>query len=141
MATEVFYFKGKCNWAKVQAPDKEYDYFGMDFYPDDVKAFEATGTQLKPNKDDNGETFFKVKRRPTAMIKGELVEFGGPVVLNKDNEKTDELIGNGSEVTIKVSIYDGAKGKGTRLESVRIENLVAYEGGAKVVGELPEHPF
>jgi hypothetical protein len=42
-----------------------------------------------------------------------------------------EIIGNGSEVTIVVSTYDYdnkfGKGKGSRLEKVRVDKLVKYE--------------
>jgi len=145
MATQTFYFKGKCNWAKLFKPDQKYDYFGMDFYPDDVEAFKATGTQLRPNKNEDGETFFKVKRHPSAMIKGELVNFGGPVVLDAKNNDMTDAVGNGSTVTLKLSIYDSQVGKGTRLESVRVEELVPYEGKdgppAEAGGEVPDIPF
>jgi len=144
MATQYVYFKGKAKWAKVFRPDQMYDYYGMDFYPDDPDAFQESGIQLKPNKDnEDGRTFFKVKRRPTALIKGELVNFGPPVVFDKTNMTTTQAIGNGSEVTVKIALYDSQKGKGHRLESVRVENLVEYEGNAEldVGGEVPEVPF
>lgn len=142
MATDMFYFKGKCNWAKLFKPDEKYDFYGLDFYPDDVEAFQKTGTRLSPHKTEDGDVFFKIKRRPTTMIKGELVDLGKPKVFDKENQPLEKLVGNGSEVTVKIAVYDSAKGKGTRLESVRVENLVEYEGkGADPQGEVPDIPF
>ena len=144
MATQYVYFKGKAKWAKVFKPDQKYDYYGLDFYPDDPEAFKQSGIQLQVNKDkEDGTTFFKVKRRPTQLIKGELVQFGAPHVFDDKNQPTQAAIGNGSEVTVKIALYDSQKGVGHRLESIRVENLVEYEGGEApaVGGEVPEIPF
>lgn len=45
------------------------------------------------------------------------------------------LIGNGSHVKVRVAVYDTQKGKGQRLDSVTILNLVEYE---KPVRESPK---
>jgi hypothetical protein len=49
-----------------------------------------------------------------------------------------DAIGNGSTVTAKLSIYDSKFGKGTRLEAVRVDEHVPYEGN-KLDPEL--YPF
>lgn len=149
MATETYYFKGKVKWAKVypgQEKSKFGDRFTVDFYPDDVAAFVATGVQLVAKKDDDGAVKFQVRREPQKLIRGELVNFGPPQVLDKNNNPTTVAIGNGSTVTIKIAVYDTMKGKGHRLDAVRIEDLVVYnsEGGAgdgKPKGEVPKLPF
>jgi hypothetical protein len=129
MATEFLYFKGKAKWAQLTKPDKEYDNFKINLYLDDnsKSLFAESGLQLEPKTDEDGE--FVVFRRPNyKQIKKELVHFGAPEVVDAEGTPTNALIGNGSEVAIKVVVYDSKKGKGHRLESVKILNLVPYEG-------------
>lgn len=151
MATQFYYFKGKCNWARLYEgmEDEKFGHYGIDFFPEDNEAFKATGVQLQPRENEDGEVFYKLRRNPEALIKGEVVKFGPPKVVDKDNESFDKLIGNGSTVTVKIGVYDTRKGKGHRLESVRVEDLVVYEkdeeGESNVKGELkgevPAIPF
>jgi hypothetical protein len=125
MATELYIFRGKAKWAQLTKPDKEYDNFKINVYLDEDsrKLFATSGLQLTPKTDEDGE--FVVFRRPNyKQIKKELVNFGPPEVVGADGQ----LIGNGSEVAIKVIVYDSKKGKGHRLESVKVLNLVPYEG-------------
>jgi hypothetical protein len=39
------------------------------------------------------------------------------------------LIGNGSKVKVSVAVYDTVKGKGQRLESIQVLDLIEYEKG------------
>lgn len=80
------------------------------------------------------------------MIKGTTNEFGGPKIVDKDDsvmveyikgedgnggyvwvrKGTPTLIGNGSEVEVTVAVYDTQMGKGQRLESVKVLDLIEY---------------
>ena len=151
MATQFYYFKAKAQWCRLYEgmEDEKFGHYGLDFFPDDVEAFKASGVQLQPRENEDGDIFFKLRRHPEALIKGELTKFGPPKVVDKDNEPFDKLIGNGSEVTVKIAVYDTAhKGKGHRLESVRVEDLVVYEKDGEdaapkgeIKGEVPTVPF
>lgn len=144
MATQVFYFLGKTKWTKVYPgqEDQKYGHFGMDFYPDDLEAFQKTGVQLQERTDDDG-VFFKLRRTPTKLIKGKLADFGAPTVLDSNNQPFNQPIGNGSTVTVKLSVYDTVKGKGHRLDSVRVEDWVEYkkEGQSTEAVNVPKLPF
>jgi hypothetical protein len=72
-----------------------------------------------------------------------LVTYTPPEVLDKDNQPFTKLIGNGSTVTCKVIIYDTIKGKGHRLEAVRVDDWVEYvpEGSQSPAGNVPKMPF
>lgn len=134
MATKFYYFDGPVKWAKVQPQqlDRKYNKYSINVYLDDVnlERFKESGSQTEIKTDDDG-TYVQFKRDNQKLIKGELVEFGVPEVFLKDDQGKDKRfegnIGNDSVVTVKVAIYDGAKGKGSRLESVRIDELVEYE--------------
>jgi hypothetical protein len=129
MATEIFYFKGKAKWAKVYRPDDEFDNYKINVYLDKAskKLFTEAGTQLTPKSDEDGE-YVTFRRDHSKMIKNELVVFGKPQVVDHDGLAFTNTIGNGSEVVVKVAVYDGRKGKGHRLEGVQVVNLVEYAG-------------
>lgn len=133
MATKFYYLKGKAKWVKARKPDEKYGNYTMNLYLDEAseKIFEESGLQIEPKQDEEG-TFYTFRRPHEKMIKREVVVFGPPGVFNADNTEFDGLVGNGSRVTIKVSVYDTIKGKGHRWESIRVEELVEYnpEGGA-----------
>lgn len=141
MATEYLYLRGKAKWAQLTSPDKEYDNFKINLYlDDDSKAiFAESGLQLTPKTDEDGE--YVVFRRPNyKQIKKDLVHFGAPNVIDTEGRPVNQLVGNGSEVVIKVVVYDSKKGKGHRLETVQVTNLVPYEGNGNGSGGVTRAP-
>ncbi len=116
--------------------------------------FKKSGIQKKPRETDNGKSV-QFTRPAMKIIKGEVINYNGPIVLddaggvivdyiNTDTNKraysykTEEknkierrgspiLIGNGSTVKVRVSVYDTQKGKGQRLESITVIDLIEYE--------------
>lgn len=139
MATRFFYFHGKAKWLKARKPDEKYGNYTVNLYPtpESRNLIAESGLQISPKSDDDGE-FFTFRRPHEKLIKKEIVEFGPPQVLNPDGTEFDGLVGNGSDVTIKVSVYDTIKGKGHRWESVRVDNLIVYEGSG--TAGMPEMP-
>ena len=127
MATQYFYLSGKAKWAKLFKPDEKYGNYQIDLYLDKAseELFDTIGLQLTKKKNEEG-AFVTFRRAPKKLIKGELVDFGPPTVLDKDNNPINLLVGNGSEVTIKIAAFDTVKGKGHRLDTVRVEKLVEY---------------
>jgi len=128
MATVYKEFTGVCKWAKLKQPDN-YGHYTIDLYLNDEQLldFKATGLGLRIREDEGGQ-YVRFRRPVTKLIKNQQVNFGPPTVI-KDGKKFDELVGNGSEVTVLVAIYDTQKGRGHTLEKVRVEKLVPYEGG------------
>lgn len=127
MASSYYYLSGKAKWAKLFKPDDKYKNWQIQVYLDDasMKIYDETGMSMQKKRDDDG--VFVTFRRPEAkVIKDELVKFDPPAVLDADGNKLDQLVGNGSEVTIKVIVYDTMKGKGHRLEAVKVNKLIPY---------------
>lgn len=128
--TKTYYFTGPCKWAKVYQPD---DYKGdkkwkVNLYlnKETKKLLKDSGVQLKIRDDEDGE--FVVFSRPVErQYQDELKFFEPPKIFNKELEKIEDLIGNGSVITAKISVFDTAKGTGHRLEAIRVDNLVKYE--------------
>lgn len=105
-----------------------------------------------PNKGPTGK-YIQFTRPAMKVIKGKMVNFSGPIIMMDDSVVVDYidtetekrifsfneenkgkvvrrgkpiLIGNGSDVRVRVGVYDTQKGKGQRLESVTILNLIEY---------------
>lgn len=139
MAQKTYYFSGKAMWAKVFQPDTKYGVkYTIDVVldPASYDLFLSSGSRSKIRKDEKtGETFVKFTRDESGFRKGEEVKFGPPDVLSADGKTPfTQLIGNGSQVTVKVEVYDSKHGKGTRLAAVRVDEHVPFEGNS-VVGE------
>lgn len=147
--TDYVYLKGKVKWFRASKPD-DWGNWKTDLYlvPESLEKVRelqtassgVSGIKNTLKKDEEG--YFITLRRPTAKtIRGKLVGFTPPEVL--DGTKTlpdgtnpplgEVAVGNGSDVTIKLSVYQhgtpgGGKAKACRWEAARIDNLVPYEG-------------
>lgn len=152
--TKYLDFDGVVAWCRLY-PGQEDEYGGnrfwkMNFYPDEDTRLKmkAAGIQLR-FKDDDGEKSgiagkYVVLKRPTEKeFDGEIQKFlpaqisdkSGILVKYKVNEAGDDfeqvgekvVIGNGSKVRVTLEVYDTKRfGKGTRLRSVKILDLVEY---------------
>lgn len=141
MPTTYHYFSGTAKWAHLTRPNK-FGKHSINLYVDDAtrKDIRALGTRLKANEDDEG--FFYNFRRDPEKTFPDGTKVGAPEVVDKDGNPLTALIGNGSKVTVKVSVYDfkagedketGEKwtaGRGTRLEAVRVDELIPYEASS-----------
>ena len=97
------------------------------------------GNLLKRDKATK-EIFYKVKRphmepnMPVEKGSDELgYVFGPPKVVDAENKPWDEevLVGNGSDITVKLNIWKGTKVTKVRWDGIRVDNLIPYEGGSQ----------
>lgn len=162
MATDFVKFTGKANWAKIYEPEefRGSTNWKIDLYLDkkQLEARKKAGIQSKVYEDENG-SYVTFKRPHTKAIKGVMNEFSGPKVIGADGETlvsyhkneagnawvregTPVLIGNGSTVEVEVAVYDTQMGKGQRLESIRIIDLIEYksDGGRRTIVKGAEAP-
>jgi len=146
MATSTHYLKGIAKWAKVHRPDEKYGKHSIDLgmTKEQLSAYEKIGLKNKP-KEADGLHWVTFRRDPTGMVWVNRVQTiaGKPSVVDSNNNTTDVTIGNGSEVTIELQVYDYdnkfGKGKGSRLEKVKIDKLVEFKPEAKEDGI--QHPW
>ena len=148
--TKTYFFSGKCKWARLNIPDEKYKRYKINVYLDEAskKKFAESGSMLEWRRDEDGE-FITFGRPESKLMRGEIVKFGPPEIVDSNGVALEEYVGNGSDVTVKVSIYDytfGKKvGKGTRLEAVRVNNLVPYvkqdKSGAPATDKVQAVPF
>jgi hypothetical protein len=132
MATKEIYLTGKIKWAKgLKDMDEKFKSYSAAFYPTDksMNEYKQLGLKTKFKMDDEGESF-SIRRPHSKVFKEELKVFGPPeVFVEKDGEQTavdPYTVGNGSDVTVKLSVYDTGYGKGSRLEAVRVDNLIEF---------------
>lgn len=137
---KTVYLTGKCKWAKLKDPDKKYSVWTLDLYLDEkgLKNFAAADLELQLRDSDEGP-FIKL-RRPTSRLDrktDQVVKFNPPKVIDADGEPWDMkvLIGNGSEVDVKIDVYPTPKGNAHRLEAVRVTKLVEYGG---IIGDVED---
>lgn len=164
--TENHYFQGKAKWVRVHNPD-QYNNWKMDLYLTDESYKKlldlkeskdgVSGILNVIKKDDDGY-YTSFKRPASKLMRGKTVGFAPPEVLDKDGVTPlrDTVIGNGSDVTVKIQVYTynkpaGGKGRATRLEAIKVDNLIPYGGKkdmddemfrqTKGLDEQPEQPL
>lgn len=147
-------FKGKVAWARVQEGNFD-DYRGsknwkISLYPDKEmnQKIKDSGTQARLKFDEGDKSgvegkYYQFKRQVERDFgKGKGVEQLTPVVVTLRGEPYDGAIGNGSECEIEVELYDTKQfGKGTRLISVDILDLIEYIKDEGEESEDDEAPF
>jgi len=106
--------------------DDALDYLGQMGVPVDG----MMGQLVKREEDAEGNKIITYKvSRPHMEPNFEDPLMGPPKVVDADGNPWDEevLIGNGSEITVKLDVWIGNKAKKVRWEAVRVDELVPYE--------------
>jgi len=88
------------------------------------------GNLLKRRTDADGNKIVVYKiTRPHLEPNFEDPVLGPPEVIDSEGDPWNEevLIGNGSEVTVKLDVWIGTKAKKIRWEGMRVDELVSYE--------------
>ena len=118
------YFNGPCKWAKLSKPDEKYQKYSIDVLLDMDQFTALKALKVKNNgKPEDGKMWVTFRRK---------AEDGPPAVVDAQGMPFTELIGNGSEATVKFEVESFVSKKyGTvvrsRLESVRVDKFVKYE--------------
>jgi hypothetical protein len=156
MATSIIYLQGKALWAKVFERNRDRESpndmvnqklkasdgqtsLTLVMDQEELAKFEASGSRKKVNNLEDGPAV-----NFTRPWKHRIENFGGaPQIVDADGADWDDsvAIGNGSEVEVAISIYDTQAGKGTRLEGVKVLELVPYEEGDSGAPKAPKLPF
>lgn len=133
MATELIELNGECAWANgLRKLDEKYKNWSVDLYMtrESWDLFESYGLQNEVKKDKDGREYVRFRRPSSKVIKDELVKFSEPRIYMNKKDFEGKLIPNGSDVTIRLWVYDTPKGKASRLEDMRINKLA----------EMPDNP-
>jgi len=128
-------FHGKIKFIHAVNMNK-YDKWSVTFYPDSksldrIRELQAEGIKNVMKKDDDGY-YIQFSREPTKLIRGKVVAFAAPKVVDRDGQPFDgNKIGWGSDATIRLEVYqhgtpNGGKAKAARWDSIRVDNLIPF---------------
>lgn len=140
MSTKELYLTGTCKWCKYLEPNK-YGRYTINMYLDEKSEtkLKESGSRVgftrmgEATADEDGRYYIFSRKAIRNDREGNEVDNGRPVIFDADNNVIDDerLIGNGSEVTIKVRVYQTSMGPGTEWLSLRTDNLVEYNSVEK----------
>lgn len=152
MATKHLFIPVTFYWHKHEEIDPLYKNYQVDGYVDAEwdQIIQKEGIQLKRREDDKG-VYYKFKRPSEGMRNGKVIEYSAPDVRLSTGEVVDGIpqtvkfegkVGNGSKGVLKLEVYTGGKGVGTRWVGSRIDKLVEYDPDNKAPRPLSEeYPF
>jgi hypothetical protein len=136
------YLKGKVKWFRPYTVD-QFGKWNHVLYPDAdslevIRDLQGKGAKNSVKKDEDGwylnisRPEQKVYEFPNGQKK--VIDFAAPVIVNSENQPwpRDLAVGNGSEVTTKIEIYEhgtpgGGKAHAFRWAGTRIENHIPWE--------------
>lgn len=134
--SEHIYIQGKVDWFRPKVPNK-WNKWSVQIHPNDkgleiIRDLQAEGLKNMIKKDDNG--YFTSFSRPVTKetAAGRILSFTPVEVFDKDGKPFDGNVGNGSDATLKIEVYQhatpgGGKAKAARWVSARIDNLIPFE--------------
>lgn len=134
---EEVYIQGKLSWCRLVKPN-DWSKWSVTIHPNPkdlevVRELQAEGLKNVIKKDDDG--YYVQFSRPVnkETSKGKMLAFTAPTVVDKDGIPMDGFkVGNGSDGTVKLEVYQhgtpgGGRAKAARLVSVRVDNLVLFD--------------
>ena len=135
MSSEFVDVQGKIKFIHAFAFNK-FDKWSITFYPtttslEVIRDLQAEGVKNVMKKDEDGY-FISFNRDPTKLMRGKVVAFAAPKVIDKEGQPFTGGIGRGSDATIRLEVYQhgtpsGGKAKAARWDSVRLDNLIPYD--------------
>lgn len=160
--TEFVFVQGKGSWIKTQIPNK-FGKWAVTLHPtasslEVIKKLKEEGIKNELKKDEDG--YYMTFNRPVSKeFRGKIQGFQPPRVLDGSKKledgshpPLDALVGNGSDVTLKLEVYkhktpSGGEAKAARLLSIRVDNLVPFipakdfdEDDMRAVNGLEDQP-
>ena len=137
MSTTTITLEGKALWPKLKAGQEDTKFrpkFTLGLIPTqasiNLMKEHKLGLKFQESK-DGGEPSVNVSRYidKNPDFKDSIGNLCGnpPKVVDKDKKPYNGIIGNGSDVTVKIDVYDTKyANKGHRLVAVMVNNLVEY---------------
>ena len=134
----MMYATGKSMWANVSVPNTRFEphKYMITLLTDEATARELEDAGLSQTKDRAGNlkydepafSFSKTATRKKKNPNGDLEEIANtpPKLIDADGNPLDCLVGNGSDVTVKIRPYSISHGTFAELVAVKVNELVEY---------------
>lgn len=134
--TEFKFIQGKVSWFKATTTNR-WNKYSVQIHPNPegleiVRDLQAQGLKNNLKKDEDGY-FINFTRPASKEFKsGKIQTYTPPEVFDKDGIPFAGPVGNGSDATLKIEVYEhetpgGGRAKAARWVSARVDNLVPYE--------------
>ncbi len=145
--TEYVYIQGKVSWLKARTTN-QWNKYSVQIHPkpadlEKIRDLQAEGLKNMIKKDEDG--YFVTFNRPVSKSfkSGKVLTYTPPEVFDKDGNPFDGPVGNGSDATLKIEVYQhetpgGGRAKAARWVSARIDNLVPYESDRDLTEDQKE---
>lgn len=144
-STEMVDLQGKIKFIHAVSFNK-FEKWAVTFYPtpasrEIIMDLQTQGVKNTWKKDDDNQYYISFSRDPTKMMRGKVVAFTSPKVIDKDGQPMDGTkIGRDSDATIRLEVYQhgtpsGGKAKAARWDSIRIDHLVPYDPDKSLTAE------
>ena len=124
------YVKGKAMWANITSPNTRFQphKYGLTVLTDQDTADKLESLGLSQVRARTGELkyeepAFTFSRR---VERNDGTSNDAPKLVDSDGNPLDSLVGNGSEVTVKIKPYKNNYGSFAELIAVKVDNLVEY---------------
>jgi hypothetical protein len=134
--TQLMDVQGKIKFMHAVNLNK-FEKWSVTFYPtpaslEYLRDLQSQGLKNVIKKDDDGY-YVNFNRDPQKVIKGKVIAFSSPRIVDKDGQNMDgNRIGRGSDATIRLEVYEyqtptGGRSKAARWDSARIDNLIPWD--------------
>ena len=137
----MMYATGKAMWANVSSPNTRFSphKYMITLLTDEDTAMELEGAGLTQSRDRAGnpkydQPAFSFSKTATRKVKNnktnelEEVTNSPPKLIDADGNPLDCLVGNGSDVTVKIRPYNSPYGTFAELIAVKVNELIEYGG-------------
>lgn len=133
--TSFIFIQGKVSWFRASTTNK-WNKYSVQIHPtpkdlEVIRDLQGEGLKNVIKKDEDG--YFCNFTRPVSkeFKSGKIITFSPVEVFDKDGVPYLGPVGNGSDATLKIEVYEhetpgGGKAKAARWVSARIDNLVEY---------------
>ncbi len=134
--TETVYVQGKVSWFRNKTPN-QWNKYAVQIHPnvkdlEVIRELQSQGLKNVIKKDDDGYYISFTRPVTKEYQSGRIQSYAPPTVTDKDGNIYEGQVGNGSDATLKLEVYEhatpgGKKAKAARWVSARIDNLVPFE--------------
>lgn len=135
MATKEVTLTGVSKWSHKLFQPESYNQgparYSTRLYLDAANKaiFQSLRLKNKIKEDEDGEYVTLRRDHDPKEFKGKVIYKGGPPkIYDAEGNRwpEDTMIGNGSVLSVKLSVYNTKMGPASRVEKVRVDELVEY---------------
>lgn len=125
----IAYFSGPAKWARLLKPDDKYNKYSISVGLDVKQLKELQALKVKNGSKIGDDGLFWVNFHRKASD-------GAPILVDNAGMPLSDLVGNGSEATVKCEVYswtakDGSTQHGIKMVGVQVSKLVIYDPDKK----------